>query len=138
MTELSLLPRASHSNRSRRAWITVAVCVAVACILQAQAPGDSRDATTEMPAIVPTAHLPIPSTAADAWIVPDQRAVVPAAWRQLGQAARAIAEGAPSEALRAIDVAALANTPLAAHARYYQGPRARGPRSRRRGGAGVG
>ncbi len=97
------------------------VSVAAVGILSAQAPGNAGDATTATPSIVPTAHLPIPSSAADAWIVPDETSTVPMAWRQLGQAARAIADGAPAEALRAIDVAGLAGTPLAPYALYYKG-----------------
>jgi len=100
----------------------VVVCLAsLVAVPAAVVSTDDEGAPLAAPLIVPTAHLPIPASASDSWIVPDASASVPAAWRQLGIASRAVNDGVPADALRMVDGAALASGPLAAYAHFVRG-----------------
>lgn len=73
------------------------------------------------PIPTPTIHSPLPSSAADYWIVPEASAPTSASADRLARAVGLIADGAHAEALALLRQVDLRSTPLEGYVQYYVG-----------------
>ena len=116
------VPRLRGGRRRAGALAVVVVCLAPAPtgLPVGEAAPRAAPPATQAPTV--TIHPPLPTTAADAWLVPDpDDPPPPASVRTLATAVARVADGRYAEALPQLAQPRLADSPVSGYAAYYSG-----------------